>query len=438
MEQKVIKIADLETNRGQIDGLPKNPRTIKDARFKALKKSIEDAPEMLNLRELLVYPHNGKFVVIGGNMRLRACKELGYKELPCKVIDENTPVEKLREYTIKDNIGFGADDWGALFEDWNTDELADWGLEFPEDLSGEDVNAPQKANKLQDEFLVPPLSILDATKDYWQKRKKCWLALGLQSDKGRDDKMLKSMNSLIKKSDMGGGNDESIFDPCLCEILYSWFSPKDGNVFDPFCGGSVRGVVASFCNMNYLGLDIREEQITANEEQIRLCQSHKPQWICCDSTLMNDVIPQNYKADFVFSCPPYADLEVYSDLNGDLSNMHYDDFLRAYFDIIQKSCNILNDNRFACFVVGEVRDRKGVYYNFVSDTIRAFQKAGLSFYNEIILKTPISAKALTCGIAMRKSRKIGKVHQNILVFIKGDAKKAVAEIGDIEFSEIIS
>lgn len=141
MEQKTIKIADLEVNRGQIDGLPKNPRTIKDARFEALKKSIEDAPEMLNLRELLVYPHNGKFVVIGGNMRLKACKELGYKELPCKIIDENTPVEKLREYTIKDNIGFGADDWGALFEDWNTDELADWGLEFPEDLSGEDVNA---------------------------------------------------------------------------------------------------------------------------------------------------------------------------------------------------------------------------------------------------------------------------------------------------------
>lgn len=141
MEQKTIKIADLEVNRGQIDGLPKNPRTIKDERFKALKKSIEDAPEMLALRELLVYPHNGKYVVIGGNMRLKACKDLGYKELPCKVIDENTPVEKLREYTIKDNIGFGTDDWGALFEDWNTEELTDWGMEFPEDLSGEDVNA---------------------------------------------------------------------------------------------------------------------------------------------------------------------------------------------------------------------------------------------------------------------------------------------------------
>ncbi|MBQ4010001.1 MAG: ParB N-terminal domain-containing protein [Bacteroidales bacterium] len=148
MEQKTIKIADLEVNRGQIDGLPKNPRTIKDTRFEALKKSIEDAPEMLALRELLVYPHNGKFVVIGGNMRLKACKELGYKELPCKVIDENTPVEKLREYTIKDNIGFGSDDWGALFDDWNTDELADWGLEFPEDIN---VDETQETEIVEDE-----------------------------------------------------------------------------------------------------------------------------------------------------------------------------------------------------------------------------------------------------------------------------------------------
>lgn len=137
---KNIKISQLQCNTGQIDGLPKNPRTIKDTRFEALKKSIEDAPEMLNLRELLVFPHNDKFVVIGGNMRLKACKELGFKELPCKVLDENTPVEKLREYAIKDNIGFGDDDWDALGQDWDFAELEGWGMELPENLSGEDVS----------------------------------------------------------------------------------------------------------------------------------------------------------------------------------------------------------------------------------------------------------------------------------------------------------
>lgn len=128
MEQKNIAIEKLEVNKGQIEGLPKNPRFIRDERFNALKKSIEDAPEMLTLRELLVYPFNGKYVVIGGNMRLRACKDLGYKELPCKVLDETTKVEKLREYTVKDNISFGDTDW-SLILDWDIQELENFGFE---------------------------------------------------------------------------------------------------------------------------------------------------------------------------------------------------------------------------------------------------------------------------------------------------------------------
>ena len=140
MEIKTIKIKDLATNDGQIDGLPKNPRQIRDHRYEKLKKSIEDAPEMLQLRELLVYPHGGKFVIIGGNMRYRACKEIGYKELPCKVLDAETPVEKLRQYAIKDNENFGEYDWDEVANSWDTAELEDWGVELPTDWSTE-INA---------------------------------------------------------------------------------------------------------------------------------------------------------------------------------------------------------------------------------------------------------------------------------------------------------
>lgn len=134
MEQQTIQISKLEVNKGQIDGLPKNPRFIRDTRFEQLKKSIEDAPEMLNLRELIVMPHGKKYVVIGGNMRLRACTDLGYKELPCKVLPADTPPEKLREYAIKDNNGFGQDDWDLLANEWDEVELGNWGVEFPIDL----------------------------------------------------------------------------------------------------------------------------------------------------------------------------------------------------------------------------------------------------------------------------------------------------------------
>ena len=133
-----IKISKLEVNKGQIEGLPKNPRFIRDERYKALVKSIEDAPEMLKLRELLVVEHGNKFVVIGGNMRLRACKELGMETVPCKVLPADTPVAKLREYAIKDNNGFGEDDWDVLANEWDAEELQEWGVELPMDWGQED------------------------------------------------------------------------------------------------------------------------------------------------------------------------------------------------------------------------------------------------------------------------------------------------------------
>ena len=145
----MLPIGKIETNRGQVDGLPKNPRVIRDQQYQALKRSIEDNPEMLTYRELLVYPHNGKYVVIGGNMRLKVLQELGEKLVPCKVISEDTPVEKLRAYTIKDNVSGGEWDWDNLANEWDEDMLKEWGLELPSDWGvkpdnfGEDFELPQ-------------------------------------------------------------------------------------------------------------------------------------------------------------------------------------------------------------------------------------------------------------------------------------------------------
>jgi hypothetical protein len=126
-----IALAKLEINKGQIEGLPKNPRLIKDAKFEKLKKSIEDNPEMLGMREVLVYPHGSKYVIIGGNMRFQACKDLGFNEVPCKVLDKDTTAEQLRAITIKDNVGFGEHDWELLANEWDSVELEDWGLDVP-------------------------------------------------------------------------------------------------------------------------------------------------------------------------------------------------------------------------------------------------------------------------------------------------------------------
>lgn len=225
----------------------------------------------------------------------------------------------------------------------------------------------------------------------------------------------------------------SIFDPVLCELAYSWFSPQGGTILDPFAGGSVRGIVASRLGRQYIGVELREEQVAANKMQgDDICTDPVPVWHTGDSRNI-DRICADVEADMVFSCPPYADLEVYSDDPNDLSTLKYKDFKPAYFDIIAKACGRLKQDRFACFVVGDVRDKKGNYYNFVSDTVEAFRAAGLHYYNEAILVTAVGSLPIRAGKQFAASRKLGKTHQNVLVFVKGDGKKAAAACGECDF-----
>ncbi len=131
MQTQLVKIKDLKNNTGQVEGLPKNPRILKDDKFIKLKKSLEDDPEMLELREVIAYDNNGELIVICGNMRLKALKELGIKEVPTKILPTETSVEKLKAYTIKDNVSFGDHDWEVLANEWNSEELEAWGLDVP-------------------------------------------------------------------------------------------------------------------------------------------------------------------------------------------------------------------------------------------------------------------------------------------------------------------
>lgn len=155
-----------------------------------------------------------------------------------------------------------------------------------------------------------------------------------------------------------------------------------------------------------------------------------PRWIVGDSLGICDLAPGEY--DFLFTCPPYADLEVYSEDPRDISTMEYSDFLATYRQIIEASLSMLKKDRFACVVVGDVRDGNGIYRNFVSDTITAFQDAGAALYNEAILVTQLGSLPIRAGYPFESSRKLGKTHQNVLVFIKGDAKKATKAIGPVE------
>ncbi len=280
---------------------------------------------------------------------------------------------------------------------------------------------------LKDIFVIPPISVLDVKQGYWKERKKYWLGIGIESELGRNENLL-SLSPLLKKKQ----KSTSIFDPVLCEIMYKWFSTDNDLVYDPFCGGSVRGIVASKCNRNYIGIDIREEQLIANRTQVNgLCDYNTPTYYHTDNKVVNDY-------DFFFTCPPYFNLEKYSDRDDDLSNMSEDEFWQEYERIIVESLNSLKNDRFAAIVVGDVRRKDGSYISLPSKTIDIFQKAGLKFYNDMILLQEPATAAMRAFNYMNTSRKIAKAHQNVLVFVKGDEIKATDRMEKFSDEEPLS
>jgi hypothetical protein len=229
------------------------------------------------------------------------------------------------------------------------------------------------------------------------------------------------------------GSGTSIFDPVLCELAYRWFCPPGGEILDPFAGGSVRGIVASKLGRKYTGVDLSGVQIDANEKQAaQICAEPLPRWIVGDSTEITALAAGFY--DFVWSCPPYGDLEQYSDDPRDLSAQGWEDFLTNYRNIIAQSCAMLKDDRFAGFVVGDIRDKDGHYRCLPEETVRAFRDCGLEKYNECILVTAVGSLGIRVGKMFGDYRKLGKTHQNVLIFVKGDWRKAAEAVGPVDIA----
>lgn len=154
-------------------------------------------------------------------------------------------------------------------------------------------------------------------------------------------------------------------------------------------------------------------------------------YICDDGRNVQKHIPKNSQ-DFLFSCPPYFDLEVYSDLPNDASNQAtYADFIAILKTAFVAACECLKENSFAAIVVGDVRDTKGAYYGFPDSIKQIFSQAGLHLYNELIL-VEVSGNASIRAAQQMKGRKVVKTHQNVLIFYKGDPSQIRQHYPEIE------
>jgi DNA modification methylase len=230
----------------------------------------------------------------------------------------------------------------------------------------------------------------------------------------------------------GINNGVSILDPVLAEIANRWFTPENANTFDCFAGDTVFGYVSSYLGHNFTGIELRKEQADLNNQR---CKGLKAKYYCDDGRNVCNYLEPNSQ-DLLFSCPPYFDLEVYSDLENDASNQKdYISFIKILETAFTNAVSCLKENRFAFIVVGDLRNKNGAYYNFPQMIKDIFLVAGCVLYNELVLVEPLGTLPQRVGRYMG-TRKIGKCHQNILVFYKGDIKEIKNNFNKIEINAI--
>lgn len=415
-------------NISEITEYENNAKLHPREQIEQIKKSIQ---EFGNNDPIAIDENN---VIIEGHGRYKALKELGFDEVEVIRLSHMSEEQK-RAYILVHNkltmnSDFDIDILQLELDDIEDIDMSDFGFEPEDDFktTEQKVRENDYSGSLVDDFIIMPQSIFDTRQGIWQNRKREWLDLGIKSEVGREGNLTfaKSMNT----ASLSG---TSIFDPVLCEIGYTWFTPHEGSkIIDPFAGGSVRGIVAERLGHEYTGIDLREEQIDANFDNAREIgiDLDKVNWICDDSKNVDRYI-QDESADLIFACPPYFDLEVYSDNENDISNMGYDEFCEIYSDILKKFAKKLKNNRFAIVTISDVRDKKGFYRDLTGVTKRAFESAGVMFYNDIVLINVLGSGAMRARKQMNSSRKVIRSHQSVLVFFKGDPKTIKHEFGDL-------
>lgn len=321
-----IAISLLETNKGQIEGLPANPRQWTKAQFEQLKASIKETPELLEARGCIVDYHDGKYVCLGGNMRYMACKDLGMTEVPCYVIPEGTSVLKKKEIVAKDNVSMGEWDYDALANEWGDLDLEGWGVPIPE-----------------------------------------W---GIEQNSGGEGDDASE-----------GDNDESPEvprDPHVEELakeLIDEFAPH-GNILDPCHGWGGRLVGALLAGVKkYTGVDPSPE---AHAGVSRIKDAYLP--YCHDTTEEVNLIEECFENctfneesfDFALTSPPYFDVEQYHGEKQAHSRYPQYELWR------EKFYKPLIYNTFRCLKRGGVFALQvgGQSYPLIADGIRIAKEAG--------------------------------------------------------------
>lgn len=424
-----MKIKDLKQDK-------RNYRIHNKRNLDLIKKSVDEVGFGRSIvidNENEIICGNGITSTLDENVPIKVVETDGSELVVVKRTDLATDDDKRKQLAIMDNSTSDSSEFdiNLLQEDFEIDELQDLGLELTS-LEDCEVDMPDldsyKKVSLKDKFIIPPFSVFDTKQDYWQKRKKCWLEKTGNLSESKEN-VLSASKSLLSTINEGSSN----FDPVLAEIIMRWFNVKNGKILDPFGGEQTKGVVAGELNMPYFACEFRQEQVDININKTK--QYSNINYYCGDSNKIENII-QERNFDLCFTSPPYYDLEIYS--KDDMSALGtYGEFMQQYRNIFKQCYNMLADNRFLVIKIGEIRNKKtGEYRNFLGDNIQLFKDIGFKYYNEITLISP-------CGTAPQRAnklfttRKLCKLHQNVLVFFKGDLKNIKEFYEPIDIKDLV-
>jgi DNA modification methylase len=407
----------------QILANPDNWRIHPEQQQRALTGTLEDIGL---IQQVIVNQRTGR--LIDGHLRVTLALRSGQPTLPVLYVDLSESEERLALASLDTITGLAATDSAALqrliggitTDNQAVQELLDYmSAQFEQAGRGEEEQQAQARASLAEQFLVPPFSVLDARQGYWRDRKTAWRHLGISAEEGRDAPCLPAI---------GGMADTSLFDPVLAELVVSWFSPPGGDVLDPFAGESTKGIVTSYLGRNYTGIELRPEQIAANQKQARMI-GVKPNWQQGDSANLDRIV--NGEFDLVFTSPPYYNLEEYGGGGKDGSSLgSYDSFREWHRSIMHAAARKLRPGGFLVTKVGDIRDSAGAYRNFTGHTVQDLTDAGLHLWNEAILVTAIGTLPIRAGQPFRGSRKLGKGHQNVII-MSNDTKRAQRQLDSL-------
>lgn len=298
------------------------------------------------------------------------------------------------------------------------------------DLFGNEI---KKINNLKKMFLIEPYSVINTRDGKWQKLKKKWNDILKEEGDTREEEdfsirrntgIQKRNNEIpTEKQKQFIYNDKniSLFDPVISQLCYDWFCVNGGHVIDCCAGDTRKGNVIAHLGGTFTGIELRKEQVEHNNKKA----FNGAKWICDSGENILNHINKN-SADMLLSCPPYFNLEIYSELENDISNAkNYDSFINSLEQMYIESIKCLKDDSFACIVIQNIRKVKSQlyidYYPFKEDIIKIFTKNGMFFYNDVVI-LKANGTAQMRAIPYMNQKKIVPIHEYLLVFYKGNFK----------------